>query len=84
MRRRQELIKENLAVLKQRSHQSLVGAGVRTQNSASFLGGAMEQNGRSIVERVRDRCRRIDPLEPLLGERKAAEEWRSDSEGMNR
>ena len=67
-----------------RLEQPPVGLAVGPEPGRRGLDRALERDRRPVVQRMRERRRRLDPFEAVVGERQAAEEARARAEGMDR
>src|SRR5579863_905134 len=70
-------------VLDQTVEHALVALGVWTKNRGGFIDGAQQNGGGAVVERMRQRDRRLDPREAVLLERQRAEERRDNGHGVH-
>lgn len=68
----------------QRCHELPIRRGILPKRLACHLYRALEEGCRSVVERVGQRYRRVNPFHPVLVQREAAEEGGHDRQGMNR
>ena len=82
--RAQDVGEQGVRILEQRGDEPAPGGGVHAEFVAGSLDRAPQQHGRSVVERVGNRGPGADPLEPVLGQRQAAEEGREDAQRMGR
>ena len=68
----------------ERVEEPLVGTRVRAQTASGRSDGALEQHGRAVVERVRERHLGLHELEAVLVERKTAQERRGQGQRVHR
>ena len=68
----------------QRPHQLSVGASIRTECFRGGIDRAFQHRGRSVVQRVRERRRRVNPLQSVFCQREGFEERRRDRHRVNR
>ena len=68
----------------ERAHQPPVPAGVGAERGRRLVDRADEQRRGPVVERMRERGRRLDPLDAVLLERHRAQERRGDRERVDR
>ena len=68
----------------ERSHEPAVGVGVAPEPLRGRVYGALEEDGRAVVERVGQRRRRLDPLEAVPLELERLEERGAETQWMYR
>ena len=68
----------------ERPEEAPPGVPVHSQPGRGLLDRALEHDCRPVVERVRERRRRMDPLDAVLGQRHGAHERRGDPERVDR
>jgi hypothetical protein len=67
---------EQFATLDERRHELPIGLGVGAKAGRSVFDGALEHDRRAVVERMRQRSRRLDEIEAVIGERQLPKERR--------
>ena len=65
-------------------HDAAVHSSIAPQFSSRRRQRALQNRGRSAVERVRQRQRRLNPFEPVLFQGKRGKDWRSHRQRMHR
>ena len=75
---------ERVPVIDEGIEQAAIGFRVIAQCRRGVRNAPLQQRRRLVLERMRERHRRNDPLEPVLGERKLREERRVDRDRMHR
>ena len=68
----------------ERRDQTAVRSAVRAEPRRGRIHGALEDHGGAVVERMRERRVRLDPLEAVLVQRESVEERRHQGERMDR
>src|SRR5919204_678747 len=66
-----------------RRHQLLIRRGVRAKCLTGFRHGTLEESCRAVIEGMRQRSRRIYPLQTVLAQGQRAEERGSDPERID-
>jgi hypothetical protein len=72
--RTEETAEQRVGVTRERFDEATVDLCVGTERLSRHVDGPVEQRGRPIVERMCEWDSRVDPLEPVLGQRKRAQE----------
>ena len=72
------------AVADERIEQPPVGLRVRAESASRLLHGALQHHRGAVVERVGQRRVGVHQLEPVLRQRQAAQEGRSERQGVHR
>src|SRR5256714_14840482 len=78
------LFEDGDGIVRERRHELSIRGAVGAELLASRVERFFERRRRAVVERMRDRRRRVTPLQSMLRERKRAQEWRDDAHRMNR
>ena len=81
---RQEVGEQLVGRVHERRERLAIGVGVGAEGLGGGLDRALEHGRRTVVEGVRGRRRREQPLEAVLAQREALEERRRHAEGMDR
>jgi hypothetical protein len=82
--RAEDVVEQRLRVPHERPEEPSPAIVVLAERGHRRLGRALEQDRGSVVERVGDRGGRLDPVEPVLGERQRPKQRRRDPERMDR
>ena len=77
------LAQDRVGISYQRPHEARIRRRIGAERSRRAGKRALEHRGGAVVERVRERGRRFDPLEPVLLERQRAEERRALDERVD-
>ena len=84
VQRREDVLEQRLGIAGERREEPPPARLVLAEPAHGRVRRALEQGRGSVVERVRERRRRLDPLEAVLRERQRAEERRRDAERVDR
>ena len=82
--RAEDLAHELVGIADERIEQPAVGLRVRAESAGRLLHGALQHHRGAVVERVGQRRVGVRQLEPVLGQRQAAQEGRSERQGVHR
>ena len=75
---------ERFGIGGERPHQPTISLGVGPERPAGGLDRPLEHGHRAVVERVRQRGRGVDQLQPVLGQRQPAQEGRRQRQRVDR
>ena len=70
-------------MFRKRFHQPPPGLAITSESGNGHGQVGIQQYRRAVIERMRERSRRMNPLQPILWQRKRRKKWRSRRKGMN-
>src|SRR3954452_23666450 len=82
--RPEDFVEELARIRGEWRHQAMVRVAINAQPRGGFVERQFENGGGAVVERMRDRERRLAPFESMLRQRQRLKKWRDEPHRMNR